>query len=207
MARHTHRMAGRRARPWLLAGTLLLATLLTGPTGAVVQAQGPPRTGLRLVNADTALVERKEDGRFIARPVFSQQLAVLFYGVRHPDTGAWLTAMYRVQGGAARRADGWEYPFEYPVLAEQPTLDAEEAYLLVLLAGTASDTAPHTFYAVVPVHQPGGLWDRVLGALDPGRWAKAYARWVIEGVHGAICGVVEHVTGADAALCAGERPA
>ena len=121
-----------------------------------------------------------------------------------PDTGAWLTAMYRVQGGAAQRADGWEYPFEYPVLAEQPPLDPEEAYLLVLLAGTAGGATPHTFYAVVPVHQPGGLWDRVLGALDPGRWAKAYARWVIEGVHGAICGVVEHVTGAAAAPCAGE---
>ena len=204
MARHAHRTSGRRARPWLLAATLLLATLLAALTGAVVQAQGSPGTGLRLVNAETALVERKEDGRFIARPVFSQQLAVLFYGVRHPDTGVWLTAMYRVQGGEARRADGWEYPFEYPVLAEQPALDAEEAYLLVLLAGTAGDTTPHTFYAVVPVHQPGGLWDRVLGALDPGRWAKAYARWVIEGVHGAICGVVEHVTGVDAVLCAGE---
>lgn len=74
----------------------------------------------------------------------------------------------------------------------------------LLLAGTASDTAPQTFYAVVPAHQTGGLWDRVLGALDPGRWARAEARWVIEGVHGAICGVVEHVTGAASALCAGE---
>ena len=28
---------------------------------------------------------------------------------------------------------------------------------------------------VIPVHQPGGLWDRVLGALEPSRWAKAFA--------------------------------
>ena len=198
------RSTSGRARRRLVAGALLLAALLALPTGTVVQAQGQPGAGLRLVNDDAALVERKQDGRFIARPVFNRQLEVLFYGVRHPDTGAWLTAMYRVQGGAAQRADGWEYTFEYPVLDEQPPLDPEEAYLLVLLAGTAGDATPHTFYAVVPVHQPGGLWDRVLGALDPGRWAKAYARWVIEGVHGAICGVVEHVTGADAAPCAGE---
>ena len=184
----------------LLPGTLLLA----GRADRVARAQGQPVTGIRLVNEDAALAERKEDGRFTARPVFSRRFAVLFYGVRHPDTRPWLTAMYRVQGGAARRVDGWEYPFEYPVLDEQPALDPEEAYLLVLLAGTASDTAPHTFYAVVPAHQPGGLWDRVLGALGPGRWAKADARWVTEGVHGAICGVVEHVTGADAAHCASE---
>ena len=167
MGRHAHRTSDRRSR-LLLAGTLLLAALLAGPTGAVVEAQAPPGAGLRLVNADAALVERKEDGRFIARPVFSRQLAVLFYGVRHPDTGAWLTAMYRVQGGAARRADGWEYTFEYPVLAEQPTLDAEEAYLLVLLAGTAADTAPQTFYAVVPVHQPRRVVGSRAGRAGPG---------------------------------------
>ena len=67
-----------------------------------------------MVNGDEELVERKKDGRFIARPVFDQELDVLYYGVRHPDTGDWLTAMYRVQGGAKRLADGWEYSWEYP---------------------------------------------------------------------------------------------
>ena len=54
---------------------------------------------------------------------------------------------------------------------------------------------------MIPVHQPGGLWNKILGALDPGRWAKAFARWTIEGVHGTLCGVVEKASGEDAANC------
>ena len=50
----------------------------------------------------------------------------------------------------------------------------------------------------------GGLWNKILGALDPGRWAKAFARWTIEGVHGTLCGVVEKASGEDAANCRGD---
>ena len=57
--------------------------------------------------------------------------------------------------------------------------------------------------AVIPVHQPGGLWDRVIGALDPSRWARSFARWVIEGVHGTLCGVVERASRPDADECRG----
>ena len=65
------------------------------------------------------------------------------------------------------------------------------------------ESEPQTFHALIPVHQPRGLWDRVLGALDPDRWARAIARWVIEGVHGTICAVVERAGGVDAAHCGG----
>ena len=67
----------------------------------------------------------------------------------------------------------------------------------------AGDGESGAYHAVIPVHQPGGLWDRVLGALDPSRWARAFARWVIEGVHGTLCGVVERASGSDADECSG----
>ena len=42
--------------------------------------------------------------------------------------------MYRVSGGEKERSDGWEYSWEYPALDEQPDLDLDRAYLLVMLA-------------------------------------------------------------------------
>ena len=53
------------------------------------------------------------------------------------------------------------------------------------------------------LNEPGGIWNKVLRALDPGRWAKAFATWSIEGVHGTLCGVVEQATGEDAEKCRG----
>ena len=180
------------------AAALLLAALLAVPSGSPALAQTP---GLSLVNGDQEFVERKKEGGFVARPVFSRALDVLYYGVRHPDTGEWLTGVYRVRGGEQRLREGWEYSWEYPFLDEQPGLDPERAFLLVMLVPDPDGGEPRTFHAVIPVHQPGGLWDRVLGALDPGRWARAFARWVIEGVHGTLCGVVAKVGGEDAANC------
>ncbi len=76
-------------------------------------------------------------------------------------------------GGERKLRDGWEYTFEYPApvsstgqaLEEQPDLDPEAAYLLEILAQEKgpTDAYAHTFHVLVPVHQPGGLWDRVLG--------------------------------------------
>ena len=68
------------------------------------------------------MVERKKDGELIARPVFSRKIDVLFYALRHPDTGDWVTNTYRVQGGGKQLSEGWEYTFEYPVLESQPEL-------------------------------------------------------------------------------------
>ena len=61
------------------------------------------------------------------------------------------------------------------------------------------------FYAVVPIHQPGRIWDKILSALNPARWARAFAGWVVEGVHGTLCGVVERASGEDADNCGGIR--
>ena len=199
--------SARRLVPPAVA--LLLAALLAVPSSGTVLAQAPPgddivpgsSPGPALVNADRDFVERKKKGEFVARPVFDRQLENLFYAVRDADTGDWITAVYRVKGGVKKLREGWEHSWEYPALDEQPDLDPEQPYLLVILA--TADGRSAAFHAVIPVHRPGGLWDRVLGALDPSRWARAFARWVIEGVHGTLCGVVERASSVDADECRG----
>ena len=79
-------------------------------------------------------MERKKGGEFVARPVFDRKIVDLFYAVRDADTGDWISAMYRVKGGEKKRNEGWEYSWEYPDLDEQPDLDRDRAYLLVMLA-------------------------------------------------------------------------
>ena len=193
------RTLGRAKRLMPLAAALLLAALVTVPASNVALAQAPPDQ-IVLVNADRDFVERKKKGEFVARPVFDREIASLFYAVRDADTGDWISAMYRVRGGEKKRSDGWEYSFEYPALDEQPELDPDRAYLLVMLA-EAEDGRRGDFYAVVPVHEPGRIWDKILSALNPARWARAFAGWVIEGVHGTLCGVVERASGEDADNC------
>ncbi len=183
-----------------LAAALLLATLVAIPTSNIVLAQTPPGNELTLVNADQEIVERKKGGEFVARPVFDREIADLFYAVRDADTGDWISAMYRVNGGEKKRSDGWEYSWEYPDLDEHPDLDRDKAYLLVMLA-VADDGRRGEFYAVVPFHEPGRIWDKILAALNPARWARAFAGWMIEGVHGTLCGVVERASGEDADNC------
>ena len=122
--------------------------------------------------------------------------------MRHPDSGDWLTATYRVQGGEKKLSDGWEYTIEYPSLDGQPALDPDQSYLLALLVQNPGSD-PWAFYALIPEHQSGKLWDKVLQSLEPDRWGRALARWAVEGVHGALCGVVEQATGANSANCRG----
>ena len=193
------RGAGRLAP---LAGALSLAALLVITPVGVAHAQAPPEEVV-LVNAADGPVERKKDGRFVARPIFDQRLEGLFYGIRHPETGDWLTAVYRVIGGETALVDGWQYEWEYPALPEQPKLEPDRAYVLVMLAAETLPGDPQTIRALVPVYEPGSLWERVIRAMDPGRWARAFARWVVEGVHGTLCAVLERASGAVAANCAG----
>lgn len=193
---------GKAGRLVSLAAALLLAALVTIPSSGTAQAQTPPGGGIVMVNAAREFVERKKEGEFVARPVFDRKIETLFYAVRDVDTGDWISAMYRVVGGEKQRADGWEYSFEYPALDEQPELDPDRAYLLVMLA-VAEDGEREAFHAVIPVYEPTGIWDRVLAALSPARWARAFAGWVIEGTHGTLCGVVERASGEDAANCRG----
>ena len=185
-----------------LVSALLLAALLAVPASNPVLAQAPPGNELTLVNGDREFVERKGGGEFVARPVFDRRIEVLHYAVRDADTGDWISAVYRVSGGEKERSDGWEYSWEYPALDEQPDLDRDKAYLLVMLA-QSEDGKRGDFYAVVPIHEPGRIWDKVLAALNPGRWARAFAGWIVEGVHGTLCGVVERASGEDADNCGG----
>ena len=186
-----------------LAVALLLSALVAIPASGMALAQSPPPdTGnLSLVNRDRQMVERKKDGEFVARPVFSRKIDVLFYALRHPDTGEWVTQTYRVQGGGKQLSEGWEYTFEYPALDSQPELHPEQAFLLALSVPRRGGGDNHLFHALVPVHQPKGLWDKVLGALDPDRWARAGAKWMIQGVHGTLCGVVERAAETQIAEC------
>ena len=193
----------RARRLRALGAALLLAALAAVPSSGTALAQEPPDpySPIVLVNADDEdLVERKKDGRFIARPVFDRELPIVYYGVRDGDTGDWVVPMFRVRGGEKERSDGWEYSFEYPFEAGQTALDPERPYLLVILAKSWAEVNGH-FYAVIPIHQPGGIWNKVLGALDPERWGRAIASWVIEGAHGMLCGVVERASGAEAETC------
>ncbi len=196
------RPSGKAKRLLPLAAALLLAALLAISASNIALAQSPPGGGITLVNSDREFVERKGGGEFVARPVFDRQIEVLHYAVRDADTGDWVSAVYRVSGGEKQRSDGWEYSWEYPALDEQPRLDRDKAYLLVMLAQT-QDGLRGDFYAVIPIHQPGRIWDKILSALSPARWAKAFAGWVIEGVHGTLCGVVERASGEDADNCRG----
>ena len=196
------RAGGKAGRLIPLAAALLLAALVAIPSSGIALAQVPPGNEIVLVNADRDFVERKGGGEFVARPVFDRKIVNLFYAVRDADTGDWISAMYRVKGGEKKRSDGWEYSWEYPDLDEHPELDRDRAYLLVMLA-EAEDGKRGDFYAVVPIHQPGRIWDKILSALSPARWAKAFAGWVIEGVHGTLCGVVERASGEDADNCRG----
>lgn len=195
----------RRLRPLAI---LLLALLLAITPGATVLAQGSDAaTTDVLVNAHEDFIERKDDGRFIARPVFEREFVELYYVVRDPDAGEWISTVYRVRGSGKRLSDGnWEYHIEYPFREDQPELDRERAYVLHLLIPTEPGEN-QAFYAVIPVHRPGGLWNRVLGALDPGRWAKALAQWVVEGVHGTLCSVVERAAGEGAGGCGADGTA
>ena len=201
--RRTLGRAGGKARRLIpLTAALLLAALVAIPSSSIALAQSPPVEGIVLVNADRDFVERKKGGDFVARPVFDRKIANLFYAVRDADTGDWISAMYRVKGGEKKRNEGWEYSWEYPDLDEHPDLDRDRAYLLVMLV-EAEDGKRGDFYAVIPFHQPGRIWDKILSALSPARWAKAFAGWVIEGVHGTLCGVVERASGEDADNCRG----
>ena len=202
MALRTRFRSFRRLIP--LATALLLAALLAMPASGIALAQTPPGNELTLVNADREFVERKGEGQFVARPIFDRKIASLFYGVRDADTGDWISAVYSVRGGEKKRSDGWEYSWEYPKLDEQPDLDKDRAYLLVMLAA-AEDGKRGEFYAVIPIHQPGRIWDKILSALNPSRWARAFAGWLIEGAHGTLCGVVERASGEDADNCGDSR--
>ena len=153
----------------LLAAALLLTAIVAIPASSAALAQSPPpdSDALTLVNRDRQMVERKKEGDFVARPILSRQTGVLYYAIRHPDTGDWLTSTYRIRGGEKQLSEGWEYTFEYPALDEQPELHPEQAYLLVLAVPRTGGGDHHVFHALIPVHQPKGTVGPGAGRAGP----------------------------------------
>ena len=187
-----------RGRLFMLAA-LTLTMLWVGDGNAL--AQGADDDPIVLVNQDGRVVERKKDGKFVARPIFDRKIAVLAYGIRDADTGDWIGGVTYVNTKGKSLSEGWEYSWEYPANDDQPDLAPDNTYVLFLLASETSPGTSYEFYVVVPIYESGRLWDRVVAALNPTRWAKAVATWVVEGVHGTLCSVVEKAASVDADNC------
>ena len=126
---------------------------------------------------------------------------MLAYGVRDADTGDWIGWVSFVNARGKRLSEGWEYSWEYPSNDEQPDLDPESTYVLSMVVSETSPGTSYELYAVIPIYESGRLWDRVVAALNPTRWAKAAATWVVQGVHGTLCSVVEKATSTDPDNC------
>ena len=189
----------------LFLAVLLITAIIAVPASGVALAQSPPpdTDTITLVNKDRQMVERKKEGDFVARPIFSRQVGALYYSIRHPDTGEWLTStMTRVHRRGRRSiSGGWEYTFLYSVLGRRQRVRgpiparprARPTSSLLLASATAGLTAS----AHVPSMpwcrstSPTGCGTGCCGALNPARWARAIAGWLIEGAHGTLCGVVQ----------------
>ena len=151
------------------------------------------------------MVERKKEGDFVARPVFSRQVSELYYSIRHPDTGEWVTNTYRVQGGgeAALRGLGVHLRVPGPGRAARPGpgagVPAGAGSAEALAAASATSSTPWS-----PSTSPRGCGTRCWAPSNPSRWARAAAGWLVQGAHGTLCGVVQGITGAGIAECDGE---
>ena len=67
----------RRRRIALLVAALLLTAAVAIPAAIVFAQEPPPGDELAFVNAEEEPVERKGDGRFIARPIFNHPVGPL----------------------------------------------------------------------------------------------------------------------------------
>ena len=177
-----------RGRLFVLAALTLTMLWVSGGGNAL--AQGADDDPIVLVNQDGRVVERKKDGKFIARPIFDRKIAVLAYGIRDADTGDWTGGVTHVNAKGKRLSEGWEYTLlSIPATASSPISPTTTTYVLFLLASETSPGTSYEFYVVVPIYESGKLWDRVVAALNPTRWAKAVATWIVStGVLGLIIG-------------------
>ena len=183
----------------LITALALGALLLVVGGSPVVPHAFAQESGLTLVNQDESFIQRHDHGGFTARPVLSAEADAVAYGVKDPIDGAWLTAFYFVEDKPRKVNRGWEYTFDYPPDDSQPELDPERAYILGILAWL--DDESYLFEAIIPMHESTGLWDGVINALNPARWARAGAGWVIEGIHGLMCSVLGRIAGGDLEDC------
>ena len=193
--------SGRAGRMALLAGSLFLVLLVSSSQVAlpVLAASLQQSDEFTLVNEDEEFIKRHDDGYFEANPIFSEEPEWLAYAIKDPVDGAWLTNYYYAQDDPKEVDEGWEYDIDYPEDDEQIDLEPGKFYTLGLYA--YYDEEDYLFEVTIPAHEGSGLWDRVLNALNPARWAKAIASWVVEGIHGILCSVLSKITGSDPANC------
>ena len=162
---------------------------------ATLQQTDPPT----LVNEDEEFIKRHDDGRFEAKPIFSVEPEWLAYAIKDPVEGGWLTHFYFTKDDPDEKDRGWEYDIDYPEYDEQLKLEPDEAYTLGLYI--LYDEEKYLYEVTIPIYEGSGLWDKVLNALNPARWARAIASWMVEGVHGILCSVLSKITGSDPANC------
>ena len=193
--------SGRAKRMALLAGALFLVLLVSSSQVALpaLAASLQESDEFTLVNEDEEFVKRHDDGYFEAKPIFSAEPEWLAYAIKDPVDGEWLTNYYYAQDDPDEKDRGWEYDIDYPEYDEQIELDPGKFYTLGLYA--RYDEEDYLYEVTIPAHEGSGLWDRVLNALNPARWAKAIAGWMVEGVHGILCSVLSKITGSDPANC------
>ena len=73
--------------PVRVAGGSAAAVSPWPPSPLSDRCPGPvpaPLPTSHLVNKDRQMVERKKEGDFVARPIFSRQVSELYYSIRHP---------------------------------------------------------------------------------------------------------------------------
>ena len=118
-----------------------MAALIAIPVSSLVLAQAPP----------------------------GDEIVLLYYGVRHPDTGELLAGLFRVQDDGKDRSDGREYSWEYGKGNQFPELDPESGYLLLMLVEHPAGTDPQDFHGIIPIRQPGGIWNKCVSSAHLGQ--------------------------------------
>ena len=162
-----------------------------------------------LINEHREFVERRDDGGFVARPVFSTDLHPvmnLSYVIQSLD-GEFLpedkacSLPITDADTVGLNTGGWQVQFEYPDprCSWQIELDKDLPYVLQLvIREVANQDEGKAFRALIPVYQPNGLWDKVLRAANPLTWLRAVAGWILDGAHGVLCKVLENITSSGA---------
>ena len=135
---------------------------------ALAQSPPPDSDSVTLFNRDRQLVERKKGGRLRGPPHL--QPADRRPLLRHPPPRHRRLAHQHLPGQGRRKAAlrGLGVHLRVPrpwTSSPSFTPNSPTCWCWPYLALGGGDH--HVFHALIPVHQPNGLWDRVLGALDP----------------------------------------
>jgi len=168
-------------------------------TGVALPRGAFAASNVTLVNANQDFVSRQSDGGFIATPVFSLKLDFLAFGVKDPDTGKWIGEVNFNQSTPQKVQNRWQYTVGWTSNASGQSLNPNQGYTLVLYAGKNGQVS--NFQKPIPVFVPTSLWDRILHAFNPTTWARDFALWGVEGVHGVLCSVVQKASASTLSNC------